>query len=86
MEFDYTSQKWKRKAEHIKRRDQYMCVRCRRYGKMRPAQVVHHIKHVDEYPELAYVDSNLESLCIACHNKEHPEKAVKKNRGGYRWK
>lgn len=80
--FDYTSAKWKRKAAAIKKRDGYMCVHCKRYGRMRPAQVVHHIKHVDEYPELAYVDSNLESLCIACHNKEHPEKA--RAAAGYR--
>ena len=84
MEFNYTSKKWKRKAEHIKRRDHYMCVQCRRYGRMRPAQVVHHIKHVDEYPELAYTDSNLESLCMACHNKAHPEKATKIG-GGRIW-
>ena len=36
---------------------------------------VHHIKHVDEFPELAYEDNNLVSLCQACHNKAHPEKA-----------
>lgn len=51
---------------------------------MRPAQVVHHIKHVDEFPELAYTDSNLESLCMACHNKAHPEKATKIG-GGRIW-
>ena len=41
----------------------------------RQAVEVHHIKHVDEYPELAYEDSNLVSLCQGCHNKAHPEKA-----------
>lgn len=84
MEFKYDSAKWKRKAAHIMKRDGYMCVRCKRYGKMRPARVVHHIQHVDEFPELAYTDSNLESLCVACHNRMHPEKAAKRNRGGYR--
>lgn len=77
MEFNYNSKKWKRKAAHIMRRDGYMCVLCKRYGKMRPAQVVHHIQHVDEYPKLAYIDSNLESLCVACHAKMHPEKGRK---------
>lgn len=51
-----------------------MCKRCKRYGKHTPAQIVHHIKHVDKFPELAFEDSNLESLCIACHNAMHPEK------------
>jgi len=35
---------------------------------------VHHIKHLKDFPELALVDSNLESLCFTCHNEEHPEK------------
>lgn len=73
--FDYMANRWKRKSEKVKRRDGYMCVRCKRYGKTVPAAVVHHIKHVDECPELAYVDENLVSLCQACHNKAHPEKA-----------
>ena len=51
-----------------------MCVECRKYGRQSEVVTVHHIKHVDEYPELAYIDSNLESLCNACHNKMHPEK------------
>lgn len=77
--FDYNSKKWRRKTKIIKKRDGYLCVECKKYGRKRPAQTVHHIKHVDEYPELAFVDSNLVSLCNACHNKQHPEK------GGY-WK
>lgn len=75
MEFDYNSAKWKRKAAHIKRRDGYRCRWCARYGKWVPAAVVHHIRPVEEYPELAYKDENLVSLCQACHNKAHPEKA-----------
>jgi len=65
----------------ILRRDKYLCQRCKRYGRMRQATVVHHIKHLDEYPELALDPSNLVSLCADCHNKEHPEKAGKANRG-----
>lgn len=73
--FDYTSVRWRKKKAQILRRDGYMCRECRRYGRKREAKIVHHIKHVDEYPELAYVDSNLISLCEGCHNKAHPEKA-----------
>lgn len=72
--FNYNSEKWKRKRKSILARDSYKCQICKRYGKAREATEVHHIKHVDEYPELAYVDSNLVSLCRACHNKQHPEK------------
>lgn len=74
--FDYTSDRWKQKSRHIKRRDHYQCVWCRRYGRAREAKIVHHIKEVDEYPELAWDDNNLVSLCLACHNKAHPEKAT----------
>lgn len=72
--FNYKTRKWIRKREQILKRDGYMCCRCRRYGKYVQATTVHHIKHADEYPELVYEDSNLESLCAACHNKAHPEK------------
>lgn len=75
MSFDYTSERWKAKSRKIKQRDKYRCVWCARYGKLRDAKVVHHIKEADEYPELAYDDENLVSLCLACHNKAHPDKA-----------
>lgn len=73
--FDYKSLRWKRKREHVLRRDNYICQWCRRYGKTVEASTVHHIKHVDECPELAFTDDNLISLCTGCHNKAHPEKA-----------
>ena len=70
----YKSVKWEMKRKSILRRDGYLCRNCRRYGRTREATTVHHIKHLDEHPELALVDSNLISLCADCHNKAHPEK------------
>ena len=55
MGFDYTSKRWGRKRAAILRRDDYRCVWCRRYGRNRPAVVVHHIKHVDEYLSLIHI-------------------------------
>lgn len=78
MEFNYKGKRWKKKRTAILARDGYLCRECRKYGRMREAVTVHHIKHADEYPELAYMDSNLESLCQACHNKKHPEKGGRK--------
>lgn len=72
--FDYNDPKWISKSEHIKRRDKLLCRDHKRYGKKVSAKVVHHIKDADLYPELAYDDDNLISLCIGCHNKRHPEK------------
>ena len=68
------SKVWKKKRIRILRRDKYQCQYCKRYGKRTEATEVHHIKHYEDYPELGLVDSNLISLCHACHNKQHPEK------------
>ena len=72
--FDYCSSRWKRKRAAILRKQNYMCANCKKYGRMREAVEVHHIKHVDEYPELAFDDGNLVGLCKMCHLKQHPER------------
>lgn len=74
----YKRRKWQRKRIVILKRDGYLCQRCKRYGKIVEATTVHHIKHLDEFPELAYDNDNLISLCKDCHGKEHPEKLRKK--------
>ena len=76
----YTSTIWKAKRQAILSRDGYMCQNCKRYGRLKQATTVHHIKHYDEYPELALNNDNLISLCEACHNNMHPEKAKKANK------
>ena len=68
---DYYSKKWKYLAAKAMRRDGYMCQIYKRYGKRVPAEVVHHIYPVDEYPEYAYCLWNLISLSRAAHNKLH---------------
>ena len=70
----YKSRLWRKKRRDILRRDNYECQRCKSKGKYHRAETVHHIKHLKDFPELALVDSNLESLCFTCHNEEHPEK------------
>ena len=74
----YTSAKWIRKRERVMKRDKYLCQDCKRYGRKTPAVLVHHIKPYEEYPELGLDEENLTSLCDACHNKRHPEKAKKR--------
>ena len=32
---------------------------------------VHHLKEVKQYPQLALVLNNLETLCVKCHNDYH---------------
>lgn len=71
---DYTSHKWRRIAEKVRRRDKQLCQKCLRYGRKTPAKIVHHIEPVEVNPDRAYDIDNLMSLCEACHNAAHPEK------------
>lgn len=68
---NYKSSRWKKKRERILKRDNYECRECRRYGKLIQANTVHHIKPVEDYPELRYDTKNLISLCSGCHNEMH---------------
>lgn len=74
----YLSAAWLHKRADILRRDNRECQSCKRKGKVKRAECVHHIKHLKDRPDLALEDSNLVSLCGTCHNEEHPEK-FKKN-------
>ena len=69
--FEYFDKKWKYLAEKAMRRYGYTCQISKRYGKRVPAEVVHHIYPVDEYPEYAYCLWNLISLSRSAHNKLH---------------
>ncbi|WP_277674556.1 HNH endonuclease, partial [Piscibacillus halophilus] len=33
--------------------------------------VVDHIKEIEDYPELALEEDNLQTLCVNCHNYKH---------------
>lgn len=67
----YKSKPWKIKREKILRLDQYECRNCKRYGKNRIANTVHHCNPLLEYPELRLESWNLISLCGVCHGKMH---------------
>lgn len=68
---DYKSKRWKALSAKAMRRDGYKCQIAARYGRSVPAEVVHHIYPVDEYPEYAYCLWNLISLSRAAHNRVH---------------
>lgn len=81
----YAQAKHKEWARKVKRRALGLCEECKRYGRRDKdgnpiqADVAHHVKPKNEYPELRYDLNNGRALCKDCHNKAHPEK------GGKRW-
>lgn len=82
---DYKLKKWHNKTKVIKKRDNFMCQECRRYGKSTDAECVHHIYPTDDYPELFYKNDNLVSLCNACHNRMHDRITQEITTAGRRW-
>ena len=79
----YTSAAWRAVREQALLRDHYICQKCLKRAEMgklftpHPATMVHHIKPRQLFPELELELDNLESLCDACHNEEHPERGFK---------
>ena len=69
--FDYKARRWERLRAQVMRRDGYRCQLSKRFGKSVPADLVHHIYPVDEFPEYAFAPWNLISVSRAAHNKLH---------------
>lgn len=65
----YQSELWRQVRQVILNLNGGRCAKCKK-----KAQMVHHLKKVKEFPQLALTLSNLEPLCNSCHNHEHPEK------------
>jgi len=64
----YTSQYDKAKA--MKQKRDPLCERCLEEGKVKPMQIVHHIKPIKEGGELLALD-NMMSVCRECHKELH---------------
>lgn len=67
----YETTAWQEKRKKILRRDGYQDQHEKRYGRMRQAEVVHHIIPKQDHPELALEDWNLISLSKKSHNMMH---------------
>ena len=70
----YRNAKHRAWRERVLRRDRYLCQECLRYGRKTPATIAHHKLPREVYPELQYYVANGVALCMACHNRKHPEK------------
>lgn len=80
QQFDWFYRKaaWQKLRQMALSRDNGICVRCYKKNKIKKADVVHHIVYLTDNIQLALDLNNLESLCHACHNAEHDEKATGK--------
>ena len=67
----YHTTRWEKLAKAVMRRDGYQCQLSKRYGRMIPAELVHHVFPADEYPELFWTPWNLVALSRAAHNRVH---------------
>ncbi len=68
---EYARSAWKELIKVILKRDNYTCQQCgNKNGKFN----VHHIKKWSRFPLLRFSPSNLITLCIKCHKKEHSKK------------
>ena len=67
----YLTTAWRKIRAVALVRDHYLCQYCLQEGRLTTAELVHHIKPIEMYPELALVLDNLVSLCGACHNRVH---------------
>lgn len=65
----YHKTAWRRLRKLALQRDHYLCQACLRRGKITTATEVHHIKELEDFPELGLELSNLESLCWNCHEE-----------------
>lgn len=80
----YKSAAWQKCRAVVMLRDHYLCQPCLKRDRIVPADLVHHIKHLEDEPDLALDPNNLESVCNSCHNKLHPEKGSGKKEGATR--
>ena len=77
----YSWTEWRALRPEVLAMDHHECVRCRELRrKFRGAKIVHHVKHLEDRPDLALSvwdpetgERQLVSVCKQCHEELHPE-------------
>ena len=77
----YNESAWQRMRAQVLKLDHYECQLCKAKGRHRRAVIVHHVKHLKDRPDLALSiwdgkERQLVSVCRACHEELHPERAL----------
>lgn len=78
----YDRPKWLRIRSSVLRRDKYLDAYLARYGKIAPAEVVHHIFPKDEFPQYAYCVWNLISVSRKTHQSFHDRESDRLTKTG----
>lgn len=71
----YKSKRWQRVRQIVIARDFGMCQECKRRGRKTRGTIIHHVIEAREDLTLFWSVDNLECICVACHNREHPERS-----------
>lgn len=87
MAFDYSraNKRWRRLRKRVLREERW-CQEAKRYGILKPAEVVHHAWPVEEYPEFAYCRWNLVALTAVNHGRMHDQETRKLTALGESWR
>ncbi len=67
----YTKLQWRKFAKEIYKRDDWTCFDC---GKKGGTLNAHHLKPWSRYPQLAFDEMNIITLCLKCHASRHYQK------------
>lgn len=67
----YLSPAWRKVKHAVMVRDGFQDVYIKRYGRMEPAEMVHHVFPLEEFPALRLNPHNLVSVSKETHNKLH---------------
>ena len=78
----YSCSHWIKLREKVLELDRRECQLCKAKGRYRRAQIVHHVKHLKDRPDLALSiydngERQLISVCKQCHEEEHPERMIR---------
>lgn len=90
----YVGYDWIKLTQEVRKEQHNECQKCKANGRYKPAEIVHHVRYLKKYPELAYSKfyytadgtkhMQLMCLCDSCHKEVHSHD-VKKNKNKYRF-
>lgn len=76
----YQTPRWRKVRKQVLIRDHELCQECKRRGDFTRGNTVHHLIHARDDISKFFDLDNLETICLACHNKEHTERTGGKKR------